>query len=785
MQSSGPRTHRLTRLDAARRLARAIGTLIEERPQDVNFCPRLPNAWRVTAAIVAFLVAALASLPIAAQAPANPVRREILVLYDGREESVADNTRVHRFAEMPLNHLGFVTSYWDVRKGLPDEDRLADARGVLTWFMNEQPRDLFAWLQDAAARGLRIVILGEGGYPNGSDFQNEANRLFSWIGFEFAGAPIDLTYATRVVDRDGMIGFERDLDPVLPQYPLVNVVGADVTPHLTLERRETNARTTTTVVLTSPRGGFAATGYFQYDVPGTEISQWIVDPFAFFTAAFGPLAGPIPDTTTLSGRRIYFSHIDGDGWNNPTRIAGFRDQQQISAEVVGHELIEAYPDLPVTVGVIGADVDPRYGNVVAAQKVARALFALPQVEVATHTYTHPFQWPFFEKYDRAREDEVLGKREAPWTSTMAKTARSYAERLFPGLTRDRHHDETVIADQDPPRAFSDFPFDLDFEIAGAIASAEQFAPSGKRAAVYLWSGDADPFAEAIARTRRLGVRNLNGGDSRIDAAAPSISYIAPISRPVGSERQIYAPNANDYVFMSDDNGRQFGFLYLGKTIEATESPRRLKPIDVYYHMYVGERSVELNAVRRHLDHARSGSLAPITASQYAAIADGFFSTTISQIDASTWQVSNRGDLQTVRFDDAGASSVDFGKSVGVLGQEHKESTLYVALDPAIDDAIVALSPSDQVQQRLPYLISSRWQFSNLERLDCGFTASTHGFGTGEMKWAGLAAGRYTVRLRTSNGVSETDAMVDGAGILTLALKADAIDPARFEASCRN
>src|SRR5262249_30854806 len=141
--------------------------------------------------------------------------------------------------------------------------------------------------------------------------------------------------------------------------------------------------------------------------------------------------------------------------------------------------------------------------------------------------------------------------------------------------------------------------------------------------------------------------------------------------------------------------------------------------------------------------------------------------------------------QTVRFDDTGRKSVDFAKSVGVLGQERRGRTLYVALDPSIEDAIVAFSPSDQVQQAVPYLISSRWQFSNLDRLDCGFAVNAWGFGKGEMRWAGLVPGAYTVRLRGRNVTSETEAAVDGTGFLTLSLNADAIEPTRLEVSCRN
>lgn len=753
---------------------------------DADTEPARVYRYRVIIATLCLLLATLAIFPSAhADAIGTPVHRDILALYDGREETAPDSTRMHHYAEMPLNYLGYTVSYWDISKGLPDDDSLTDAHGILTWFMTTQRRELFVWLQQAAAHGIRIVVLGDGGLPSAEAPQIEANRLFAQIGFEMTGSSIDLTYATKIVHRDAMIGYERDLDPVLPQYPVVNAVAKDIVSHLTLQQHVAGGNVASTVVLTGPRGGFAAGGYFQYEIPGADVSQWIVDPFAFFTAAFGALPGPIPDVTTISGRRIYTSHIDGDGWSNLSRISRFNDQQMISAAVVQHELIEPYPDLPVSVGVIGADVDPQYGHVAAAQKVARELYGLPQVEIATHSYTHPFSWPFFENYDRAREQQALGQTDSKWTERLMTRVRTYSQRLFPGIAHNRHASDVVVTDHDPPRAYSNFPFDLDHEISGAVEASQQLAPAGKRTALYLWSGDADPFAEAIARTRQLGIRNLNGGDSRIDAHAPSIAYIAPIARPVGSERQIYAADANDYTYMSDSDGREFGFLFLGKAIEATENPRRLKPIDVYYHMFAGERSVELNVVRHHLDDARRAPLTPIAASHYAAIADGFFSTTIAQLDRSTWRIGNRGALQTVRFDDADRLGVDFGKSVGALGQQRKGTVLYVALDAAVDDALVALAPVGNPKQRVPYLISARWTFRDLQRRPCGFTIDAEGYGDGDMMWGGLAPGAYRVQVRRSDGsILESDATADSAGTLTTVLKVDAIQPVQVNVSCQ-
>ena len=369
--------------------------------------------------------------------------------------------------------------------------------------------------------------------------------------------------------------------------------------------------------------------------------------------------------------------------------------------------------------------------------------------MATHTYTHPYQWSFFENYDRELEERLIGPDETEWKAVLGDRMRRIARRLFPGLVRKGAETEGKFVDDDPPRAYSDFPFDLDQEIRGAITAAEEMAPEGKHGTLYLWSGGAEPFEGAIARTRRLGLRNLNGGDSRFDADYPSISYLAPISRAAGAERQIYAGNANDYIYITDGGGRDHGFLHLDATINATESPRRLKPINIYYHMFAGERAAQLAGVRHHLDAARQAAVTPIAASHYAAIADGFFSTQMTALGESSWLIQNRGALQTVRFDDVAALAVDFTRSVGVIGQRRKENSLYVALDEAYDEVIVALGPDagESADTSAPHLIEGRWTFRDMRRRECGFTVMAKGYGTGQMTWGGLKPGTYHVFVR--------------------------------------
>jgi polysaccharide biosynthesis protein PelA len=714
---------------------------------------------------------------------AEPVRREILALYDSRDEAHPDQTRIHRFAEMPLNHLGFVVSYWDINRGMPVPERTAKLRGILTWFRRAPPAAFYAWGIEQIANGVRTVVIGDAGLPFGTPSFTEANRLFGAIGFALSGSVADITYAARVLYRDELIGFERELDPVLPAFPITGTQGADVTSHLVLEHREGNQVFASSVVLTSSRGGYVANSYFVYEEPVSGRTKWIVDPFAFFRKAFDAQLMPIPDVTTLSGRRLWFSHIDGDGWNNISYIEEYRETPTVAASVVLHKLIEPYPDLPVAVGVIGADVDDRYGVPEAGRKAARELFALPQVEVASHTYSHPYKWSFFENYDRKLEERLVSPDETEWTAILGDRFRRIAHRLFPGLTR-KPDVEAGKAEEDPPRAYSEFPFDLEQEMGGSIAAAEELAPEGKRATIYLWSGGAEPFEDAIARTRRLGLRNLNGGDSRFDADYPSITYLAPISRTAGTQRQIYAGNANDYIYITDGQGREHGFLNLDATIAATETPRRLKPVNVYYHMYAGERPAQLAAVRHHLDAARQAALTPVSASHYAAIADGFFSTEMTRVSELGWQIRNRGALQTVRFDDASTLRVDFSQSVGVLGESRRGASLYVALDEAVEEAVVTLTREPPSPVQTPYLADGRWMFRDLRRKECGFAVTATGYGTGQMTWGGLRPGSYLAVARDAKeAVWDEELEVGEDGRLKLSVDAEALSPLDIEVRC--
>ena len=57
----------------------------------------------------------------------------------------------------------------------------------------------------------------------------------------------------------------------------------------------------------------------------------------------------------------------------------------------------------------------------------------------------------------------------------------------------------------------------------------------------------------------------------------------------GQELQVYAPVINENVYTNLWTGPYYGFRRVLETFALTESPRRLKPIDVYYHFYSGAK----------------------------------------------------------------------------------------------------------------------------------------------------------------------------------------------------
>jgi len=710
-----------------------------------------------------FILCCGPSLSVAQEA-VRPVPRTILALYNGQNEETIFDTRIHHVAEMPLNYLGLILEYHDINTPLPNLSGMGHVRGILTWFASDtmrNPQQFLRWAEAAVDRGKKFVVLGD---PSvGRDYRKRRtplraiNRFFGKLGLRAEGEWTPITYDVHFVHKEPeMVEFERPLIGVLPAFERYGLIDPEARSYLTL-RRGGAPETDSHLVVTNRNGGFAAPGYIIYENEDSQKTQLHLNTFEFFRTAFDTDPLPKPDATTLAGRRIYYSHIDGDGWRNESEIEEYREMRVYSSQVILDGVLKPYPDLPVTVAPIAGDLDPAWYGTPKLLEIARAIFALPQVEAGSHSYSHPLHWNFFIDGTFADEKEIL--RRAGDQSDKAQVS-------------EHMHGHEI------PRSYVQQPFSLKNEIEGSMEYIRSILPPGKRVEIYQWSGDTLPFDEAVAATKAAGVRNINGGDTRLDGQYPSLAWVAPLGRRVGDYWQIYASNSNENTYTDLFTGKYFGFRDLVKTLENTEKPRRLKPINVYYHMYSGEKAASLRALIGNLEFVRSQEIAPVTTSRYAAIADGFYTTRLVKLADRSWRIDNRGELQTLRFDGADSLEVNFRRSRGVIGRRRHQGSLYVALDASVPQPVLILGKVDEVPEPdRPVHIQSRWHVWDLKSAPGVVSFFARGFGSGEMIWRMPREGTYRVKLgRGAMALHDEVAEVGDERMLSLSLPPLAVRP---------
>lgn len=716
---------------------------------------------------------------------ARPLRRTILAVYNSAQYRDVRDTRIHRLLEMPLNHLGMVVRYHDLQTGLPPVEQLDDVRGIVTWFRSDSmphPAEFLEWGERLIDNGKRFVVIGD--LSVSKDNQGNVtpvslmNRFFLKLGIRIDNwTPV--TYNQRIVYQDpALIGFERPLPLVLPEFDRMRIIDPQVRSHLTVQRADGDPTTMGSLVVTGPHGGWIEVGYTHFASGSQDKLQWYVNPFEFLRLAFAADELPKPDTTTLSGRRIYYSQIDGDGWRNLTEVTKYRREKLSSAEVILREAILPFPDLPVTAGPIAGDLDEQWFGTRESVAVARRMLSLPWVEAGSHTYSHPLDWEtLFQQTANpapSHRDAAIGTVSfwldpSNWTAINRALERySHPEANEGKASLKRGHAAL--------RSYSLYPFDPELEINGSIRFLNSLLPAGKRVAILQWSGTTLVPESILKATTRAGVRNINGGDTRFDREFNSYAWVSPLTRQVGALRQVYSSNSNENIYTNSWNERYFGFRYLHETLERTESPMRVKPVNVYYHMYSGEKQPGIDAVVENLQWARTRELAPVTASQYAAIVDGFHSAKFFEVGRRAWRIEHRDGLDTIRFDHADRDSVDWTASKGVIGQRHFQGSLYVALDAAERSPIVAIVSSPAMETR-PWLIQSRWKISQLTTGGREFRFAAQGYGAGQMEWQTQPDANYEVQIIQTAGTKQyLRAAADHEGRLRFTVSQSAIEP---------
>lgn len=666
--------------------------------------------------------------------------RQVLAIHNASAFGYdADAVATRRLAEFPLSYIGLDVIQYDwAARGAPDEALSQSVRGAVIWFDGDtldDPDAFLDWASTFMADGHYIVLMGpltflldEGRQPATAE---KVETFFERLGVEFENRSLDDFHALEVTVHDpDFAPFERGFSAMPPSAPVLQVSGTVGRPIVTLTD-ETGAASDVVAIVSG--GGLAFGPYGHVSFPSARMEYWMVDPIRFFSAALRMQDVPAPDTTTLFGNRVYFSHVDGDGWTARSSVPNHEGVLSISAEVMRRELIAPFPDLPLSVAPISAELDLTLVGSEESRAAARAIFELSNVEAATHTHTHPVDWDFYRsgQYDEEVEAKLFGRpsqTRSPfqtWLSYVSIRATSSASAAV---------DDYKNPNFESPRTYYDGPFEIKQEIEASRALIEELLPVGKSVKLVQWPGDARPDANFLRVAREAGLETINGGDARFDAAFPSLSFIPPTTRKVGGEVQVLAVQASDLFYSQVWPDRYMGFRDVIETIARTGAPRRLRPVNIHYHVQSAGQQGPLADIKRVLEYVRTLDIMPVSTSRYTAMAKNAGAVELFRIQ-NGWRVKSRGAIGTLRFNEASFDAIDFAASTGVIGASHEQGQVYVTLDPAVEDAVLIFSDEANATGASPYLETSRWPISNvkLEKDRASFHFD-RGFGGGRMTW---------------------------------------------------
>jgi hypothetical protein len=582
---------------------------------------------------------ALASLGVGA---VEVIPRRILALYNGGDQRSAGPSgdvayaAIHRSAAMVLEQLGYAIDYVDVSESLPSGSLRGKYAGIVTWFTDEQvpdPDRFQAWLLAQIHAGMRVAILDHLGFFPSPALQKQ-------LGFSRQDSRT--TQAIRLLHADpAMTGFESKAEARQNVFYPLRIEGPATRRLLSVEDA---AGARMDAVFTTWWGGAALDPYLLAQGPAYHY-RWIVQPFAFLKQALALPDIPVADVTTQDGHRMLIVHIDGDGFPSRAMMPG----NDFSGKVILEQILKRYP-VKATVSIIEGEISaggkwPKLSP--ALEAIARDIFALPNVEVASHSYSHPFSWLTF---GQDLDDGSLN-----------------------GLFR--------------------YPYSLQRELSGSINYINRrLAPKDKPVKVFLWSGEAVAPLEALVQLRAVGVYNMNGGDTIISSRRPTLTAVSPMGRPLAGYYQVYAPVQNEIVFTNEWRGPYYGFREVISTFQLTEMPRRIKPINIYFHFYSGSKLASLKVLRQIFDWSLAQDVVSVYASDYIRKVEDFQRLSMARRPDGCFQLRGEGALTTLRIDPgSGLGTVDLVRSRGVTGTRDLPQGRYIALDDS-GRAVLCLQP---------------------------------------------------------------------------------------------
>jgi len=570
----------------------------------------------------------------------NAIKREIFTLIN-EERLDRTLTEAHQHGGLVIEYLGYIEKLYDINDGLPSLNDMRHYAGVVIWLHDvvDNPLEFIKWVKSLDTIGLKVVFISNFGI-------GQADEVLELIDVKKTKG---LVQKKEIIHQDKMIPFEID-----PSMSLVHksYKSKNIKPLLTYEN--TDGTKSTPGAITS-WGGYIVEQAFMQGIEKEFL--WVTNPFKFFEEGLRLEKLVVPDVTTENGKRLFFTHIDGDGIMN--KVEGKPDL--FSGDVILEEILKPYK-VPHSVSLVGAEIRPDGLYPQLSEKmlqISKDMFALENVEGATHTFTHPFKWGKIQNNQLSQEYRLKVK---------------------------------------------DYNFSLEHELVDSIEYLNDNLSSEntKHIQTVFWSGDCTPRENALEVIYQNNLLNINGGDTLITRTKPWLSYVGPLGVERGEYYQVYTGAQNENVFTNDWLGPYWGFKKVVQTFQMTDSPRRLKPIDIYYHLYSGSKMASLKALKFVFDWSLKQEVMPIFTSEYIPKVLDFYTASMAK-DGDDWLVDGLRDLKTIRIEKENAA-VDFINSNSTVGLKHFENHTYLSLDQGTKHQLRVANNEDYKKET--YLISS-------------------------------------------------------------------------------
>jgi hypothetical protein len=594
------------------------------------------------------------SLPNAAAVP-----RKIIMLYTENSTDTIFNPEAFIMLALPIEYLGYIPVFYNATQPLPNTLAKNDIAGIVVLTNALTPthdEKLYQYLVSVKQKGFKIAFISNFGFiPN--------EQRLKAFGISIQNNPVAGNPHLKIAYQDSnLVGFE--VKPHVSQfdYDLYQADHAKVA----LRLSNTHGLKQDAIAIT-PWGGYALDPYVAINTTQGN-SLWVINPMAFLKQALRLADFPIPDVTTENGRRLAFIHIDGDGF---ATIASW-PKGRIAAIELFERILKKF-QLPTSFSVVTADVSVNglYPNEAATYvEVAKHIYALPWVEAASHTFSHPFDWV------KMLTEKTNGHYNLP--------------------VKNYHYNQND-------------------EIAGSVnfINTHLLSPD-KKVKILLWSGYANADEQAFKIVHDHQLLNMNGGDTNITKKTPFLSLISPMGLAHGPYYQVFSPIGNEEPYTNGWSKPLYGYQRVTETFALTDAPRRFKPIDIYYHIYSASTTASLNALIKVYQWCLSKPLNWIYASEYLNKVNDAISTEIIKTNTG-WQVITHGQVRELRLPQE-AGLPDLEKSHNVIGYNKINDSYYLHLGTDKTSTIVV----GQANNQMPYLQNCNGRVTDFKRTPQGF-----------------------------------------------------------------